>query len=166
MTDTGRWEREVVNTFRDNQIGAMRAPSSGSGTGYAVADIIFGKPVGRPVLGEERQISYPEADESEFILETCSDMGFIEHKKSGTPYAYYTEMEVRELQTVARAWGGTAYLGARYTRTVDGNDKVHYLIPASGADQIESGKFRVHADTAEKQATIIVNASSSEVWGI
>ena len=149
MTGGGRYEREIVNTFHGAGWGAMRAPASGSATGYDVADVIFGRPV------EVHGMGVGDG--------TYSDIGFIETKKRSVPRAYYDVSEVYALQRVAEEWGGTAYLGARFTRSVDGNAKRTYLVEVADAEQVSEERYRVHADDAFTRASLVVDASAGEV---
>jgi Holliday junction resolvase len=99
MSD-GRWERELVNALREDGMGAVRMPSSGSATKAALPDIM----AGRPSTGLQ------------------SVVWNIELKATRDERIYVPKDEVQALNEFTRIFGGQSFIGARFIDHYEGQE--------------------------------------------
>lgn len=129
MADGDQKERDLVNWFRDQGWGAMRAPSSGSGTDEEMPDVIASRP-GKPWL-------------------------FIEAKyRASEKQCYESPEKASGLALSAARWGARPIWFVRYSTRLQGVQKAswrvaEYTVPPT----TDSGRVKLHHSIAKDWAT-------------
>jgi Holliday junction resolvase len=129
MGSGDRWERNFVNQLRKWDWGAMRAPSSGSGTQVEMPDIIFSKP-GWPLV-------------------------FAEHKwNSGNLQCYEDGEKADALAVSGAVWGARVLWVVRYSTEIEGaDDAVWRVAEFDEPGRTDGGNVRLNHSVVKEWET-------------
>jgi len=161
-----RYERELVNRFRENDWGALRLPSSGSATDADLPDVLAGEKCDwrdwlDPISDElNRNRSHKSVTDAAAAIGRQSNLLAVELKSGQATTLYVDSEEVAALERFAERWGATPLLGARYT--TQGSGTGTYLVKAEDARETDGGNYGL------PKAEIIGRASwavtEEDVW--
>ena len=149
-----RYERELVNAFRDAGWGALRLPASGGATERELPDVLAGRSTGSGSIE-----SYVDGNPWDSV--PLTEAWAIEAKAGKATTLYVDAEEVEALRTFAEIWGARPLLGARSTR--QGTPTAHYLVPPERARVTDSGTYGLPIDGIEDRAYAVVGSDGVSV---
>lgn len=147
MTDGSRLERKLVRAFRDCGYGAVRTPTSGSGTDADLPDVLAASRV--DVEGMTGPIA------------TYADALAIEVKSTSETTAYAAEGEIEALGRFAYAFGAIPYIAAWFKRS-GGNRSAFYVCQPGDCRVTDGGRYGVPEADAEYRAAMVVYPSTEQ----
>ena len=159
------YERELVNTFDQLNLPAMRAPSSGAATTRELPDVIVFKPYTVRDISETIAKLLPSIANKSAPTTIAQHIGpltkayGIEIKSGESTTLYVKEKEVNDLERFCELAGVEPRIGARYTKR--GQPVNHYLVPPENARKTEDGNYGLPVKDIETRATEIITPETT-----
>lgn len=157
---SGRYERELVNTFDAVGMGALRAPSSGSATGRELPDVLAGRSQTEATVmstlasATNDSVSDEAISNAATMLSPVTTAFGIESKNQQGTTLYVDSEEVEKLLRFCSHFGAQPRLSARFTEQRHPTE--HYLLPPAGARITDEGNYGLPVSDIADRATEIV----------
>jgi Holliday junction resolvase len=151
MSRGARYERRLVRALTASRFGAVRIPTSGSGTDADLPDVLASRRVQLHRQPSPR-VSVDDGDDG--ALRTLSDAWAIEVKSGSQTTLYADEGEVEQLARFAGQWGAKPLIAARFTDQASATE--YFLVRPMDCRTTDGGRYGVPAADAAERAFAVV----------